>query len=643
MSRAWWTLSAALLLALPWNEIRNDPTGLAIVHLIALAALLVAPTAPRLPLAGGFGAGWLLALVAWGALSALRPGNRFSAALEVWDQWIPALWLVTMAHVPMAAPARRRLAGILVLGAGAHAAWALVQRLSAGERTGGAFVNPNFLAAHLNIALPVALWLMLEARGGRRRTPGTRAFGAVLALILVATLFATGSRGGLLGTAAALAAILPWGGLVAAARRHPRRAALVALLLAAGLAAGGALWARSRALGSDPYRYQRVQIWRQIAALWGERFWAGTAPGQLQWIAPAYNFPLEDRPFRYSRVWTSAHSTPLQLAAEEGMIALALAAAFVIALARALGARARTAGGGPARAALAALAGLCAHALVDTPLDHAAVGLSLATLAGLALAPALPGAGAGAAERGGPARPLASRAGAAGLVALAVAAWGAVVSPGVAHLYQRRFHREEDPRRALQALQSAVRFNPYQHAYLFQLGRIAWTARGDLNLRRVAVAELLLERASGLNPNDGRAERERGRVMTQAALAGILPSDSALRAALRRYEKAGRRWPLDPIVRQEAALAALRLGDFARARAEAEAALALEPNFLDARLLLADAALRAGQPAGARAALEGFRAARKRLRDYAPANEYEEVLLKYNDAVSGRLERELAR
>jgi tetratricopeptide (TPR) repeat protein len=235
------------------------------------------------------------------------------------------------------------------------------------------------------------------------------------------------------------------------------------------------------------------------------------------------------------------------------------------------------------------------------------------------------------------------RIGLPGAAALAAGFWGAMAAPWVAHRSMQLFHSESEPRRAMAHLERALRFNPYQHAYQFQLGRIVWTARGRLDRRRVAAADRILERASRLNPHDGRADQERGRLLAQAAVGGVMPHESALRAALRRYEEAARRRPLDAECRKEAGIAALRLGEPARARREARAALALEPNFLDAHLLLADAEWRAGNAPAARAALTSFTEARERLASYTAANEYEELLLKYNDAVLARLERETAR
>jgi len=632
--RAGWIGAGALILFLPWNEAGDHPTGLALAHLLALAAILCLPCAGRARLAGGIGISWLAAFLVWGALGALRPGHRFSSILELWDQLVPALWLVAMAHAPLAAPARRRLAALVAASAALHALWVLWLRAALGARTGGAFVNANFMAAHLNVAWPAALWLLWQARG-KVRTLLTATL-----LVMAAALFASGSRGALLGALAAAALFVPWSGLGAGFAARSRRAALAATLVVAGLAAGAALWIRSGNLQADPYRFDRLRIWGATASIWGAHPWVGVGPGQLQWIAPAHKFPLQNQPFRYSRLWTSAHSTPLQLVAEEGLLGLLMAGAFVLCLTRALASRSRMMGGDAARAALAALAAVAVQGLVDTPLENTAVTLALATLVGLALGPQLPGAPAVESRRGGQARPFARRIGLAGAAALAAGLWGAVVAPWVAHRAIQRFQAESEPRRALAHLERALRWNPYQHAYQFQLGRIIWTARGRLDRRRVAAAERVLARASRLNPHDGRADLERGRLLAQAAADGVMPSESALRAALRRYEEAARRRPLDAPSRKEAGIAALRLGDPGRARAEAVAALELEPNFLDAHLLLADAELRAGNAAPARAALDAFRQARARLASYAAANEYEELMLKYNDAVSARLERE---
>jgi O-antigen ligase len=637
MTRGWWVAAAALILFLPWQEAGDAPTGLAVVSGLALAALLLTPTVPRPALAGGMGAGWLVGLIAWGALSALRPGYQLAAALVVWSQLVPALWLLALTRAPLAGPSRRGLAALVVLAAILHAAWALAAMATSGGRAHGAFVNPNLLAASLYGALAVALAGLWEG-AARRRT-----LAAAAAVILGATLFATGSRGGLLGALVVLALSLPYRRLARAAASDPRQAAVAVVLLGALAISGGVMWARRRQLDVDPYRFHRLQIWSSAASAARPHPWIGVGVGQLESLAPAHQFPLPDQPFHYSRRWTSAHSAVVQLTVEEGILGLALAGAFLLCLGRALAARARTAQGGLARAALAAVAAAGVHGLFETILESPAVTLSLATLAGLALAPGVAGDGAEDAGRGGRARPWAQRAGAPGLVALAVSLWGAIVAPTLAHRAYLRFAAEDRPLQALEFLQQALRWNAYQPEYALRLGQSLWRSEPQLELRRLALAERWLERASLLNPHDARAETERGHLMMQAAAVGALPPESALRAALRRYERAEQRQPLDPRLKIQAGIAALRLGDLERARAQARAGLDLEPNFLDAWLLAADAEMRAGDREAARRDLYSFQQARRRVQAVAPANEYEKNLVQYNEAVQRDLEEALRR
>lgn len=630
--------TAALLLALvlfllPWQEMGDQRTLPDLVQIVLLAAILLLPTAPRPLLSGGTGAGWLLAFVAWGALGILRPGYRFSAALEIWEQALAALCFLALAHSPLVELLRRRLAGVLVAGASLQAVWALA--LSDGERLSGSFVNRNFLAAYLNIALAVALAGCYARRGRDRLIAGA------VALLLGSGVVLTGSRGGWIGLAAVLAASLLLG-LITSGRRVSRRqivATLAGALLLAGL--GAALSFGVRRGEVDPYRYKRISIWKAALSATAQRPWSGLGPGQLKWMAPRHNFPLEGEPFRYSRRWKSAHSMPLQRLAEEGVIGLVLAAGFLIVVLRALRGRALSAGGGLARAALAALAGLLVQGAVDTPAEHPAVLLSMAALAGLALPPPDYGSGSSGSGTGGESPPLARRLGVPGLAVLVLAVWGLLVAPWMAHRAWLEFSRDTDGIPALASLERALEWTPYHRDYAYRLGRTAARASRSLNLEQMAFADNTLARAAQIDPHDDRADAERGKLMMRAAAEGVIPAPSALRAAGRRFEEAMRRDPLNPRLRLSAALAALRLGEHERARDLARSALELEPNFLDAHLMAADASAQMGDDDSAHQALERFRAARRALRDHVPRNRYEEDLVKYNDAVLRGLEERL--
>ncbi len=632
--RGWWPLLAAgVILLLPWQEAGDQRTLFDLIQVLALASALVMPTLARPPLSGGIGTGWLMAYLAWGALMALRPGYHFAAALEIWAQLVAALWFLALAHTPMPGPLRRRLSGMVVAAAVVQAVWALIE--AGGGRAGGTFVNRNFLAAYLNIALAVAIWFALR-RGGWARVVAVLS-GMVLAL----TVLATGSRGGLLGLLTVVLLSVPMRQLPLSVRAHPRAFTAGALVLAVLAVLGVWYWAGVRADALDPYRHHRRYIWSAAASVSAGHPWFGVGPGQLKWIAPAHNFPLDNEPFRYGRFWTTAHSMPLQRLVEEGWVGLGLVTAFLICLLRALRARARAAGFPLARAALPAIGSLLVHGCVDVPSDNAAVLLSLAALSGLALAPAVAGAGAEHPARGGRARSLGIRLGVPGLAALVLAGWGMLVAPWMANRAWTQFTNDPDPARAFESLEQAQRWNPYHRDYAYWLGRTMARASGRLTREHLALADGWLGRAGQIEPHDDRAEAERGLLMRRAASEAVFPAEAARRAALRRFEEAARRDPLDPRVRCYAGLVALRLGDFDRARAEAGEAARLEPNFLDAHLLAADASQRAGDRAGAKRALARFHAAQRNLRGYLPRNQYEEDLVRYNAAVLERLQESL--
>ncbi|MEE9218618.1 MAG: O-antigen ligase family protein [Acidobacteriota bacterium] len=626
-------LCALVLVLLPWQEVGDQRTLPDLVQLFLLAAVLLLPTVARPPLSDGLGLGWLVAVMAWGAAGVLRSGYRFSAGLEVWALGIAAIGFVALAHSPMVAPVRRRLAGALVAGAIVQAGWALA--LAGPERASGAFVNRNFLAAYLNVALAVALVQAIDRRGK------ARAVAILAALPIALAVLWTGSRGGVIGLVALLIVLIPYRRVLDLLSTVPGRAMAVALgaVLLVVLPLSIVIGVRSGEV--DPYRYERLSIWKASLSAASEQPWIGLGPGQLQWVAPRYNFPLEGYPFRYSRVWKTAHNLPLQRLAEEGIIGVVLAAGFLLALVRALRAKVRCTGDSLARAALAALAAIMAQGMVDTPSEHPAVLLSLAVLAGLALAPTAPGPESTSAAAGGQALPVARRLGLPGLAVIGVAVWVLLVAPWMASRSWQQYSSDSDTVRALGSLQRALEWNPHHRDYAYTLGLTAARSSRELSLEQLAYADNSLARAARIDPHDDRAQTERGNLMMRAAAEGVVPAESALRAALRRYEEALRRDPLNPRLYLSAGLASRRLGEFDRAREFAHSAAALEPNYLDAHLLAADASQQIGEIKAARRELDRFEVARRTLRGHRPRNRYEEDLVKYNDAVLRGLQESL--
>ncbi|MGD9642955.1 MAG: O-antigen ligase family protein [Elusimicrobiales bacterium] len=287
-----WLLFGALLLA--WRVLR--PAALT-------AAGLKAP-----PLFFG----WLLAA----ALFAPDPG----AALGYFSR-TALLGLFFFGALSYRDGARCWLAALYALGAAAAAVF-LFQRLSGSPPIGLIGANPNYSAVFCAAALPAALLALSDPAAGRRR-----ALYAPLALLLVAGLAASGSRG------AVLAALLSAGAGLAWLRRWAWLAGLLAALTAAALLVPGGL-AEFLKLG-DARAYERPRLWGAAlqAALASPLL--GWGQGQFGGVFEFFKFPYADGVSYFGHSTLHAHSEPLNLAAEAGLpAALLFLAAAAAALAR---------------------------------------------------------------------------------------------------------------------------------------------------------------------------------------------------------------------------------------------------------------------------------------------------------------------
>ena len=177
-------------------------------------------------------------------------------------------------------------------------------------RAQGSFFSPNFLAGFIGLILPIAVAFFLTAQSKRG------AWGAgMVAGLSVAALFATGSRAG---------AALAFGGLAVAfglylfARRGAgmpwRQAAIiVAVFVVLAVAFRGPLTRRVEGGGQDHSGAFRSWTWRGTQAMAQANPLLGTGPGTFPYAYP-----------RYAQVARTdlAHSSYLQVAAEQGFPAL---------------------------------------------------------------------------------------------------------------------------------------------------------------------------------------------------------------------------------------------------------------------------------------------------------------------------------
>jgi O-antigen ligase len=183
-------------------------------------------------------------------------------------------------------------------------------------RAAGPFGEANFFALSMAALVPLAGHLVL--RGG-----GRAGAGAVAAPLLLAGVLATGSRG------AAIAALV--GSLFFAIVSGSRAARwCVAGLIVCGLAllplfGGQAHTSRNRAVGG------RLTENRIALAMFADHPVFGVGPNQYRELYSGYSRRLGDDP----RPVREAHSLPLEIAAEQGVLGLLgwLAAGIAVALA----------------------------------------------------------------------------------------------------------------------------------------------------------------------------------------------------------------------------------------------------------------------------------------------------------------------
>ncbi len=335
----------------------------------------------------------------------LAPAVSRSAALS----WAASAAILAAAAVAGRRARRRRWLGAALLAAGMVQILYGVRTWAAGgsPRLRGTFVNPDHLALYLEMLLAVAFaaawWGWRRARMESSLENRVVAVGvpAAVWLVLFAGLAFTGSRAGL---AAALLAAGFQVYLLALARGKWRAGALAAGGLIAG-AAALALLVFSRGTGRwlatsayDLLWSQRIKVWGLSLDLWRDYPWTGTGLGTFREA-----FPMVQPAEMSGWVWGRAHNDLLELGVTGGLVALLIAGIGIWALGlrlwQVLKRGERSEDRAAALAALGALGAAGLHELLDFGLTLPVNGISLAALAGAAVAarmrsrPDDPGAG----------------------------------------------------------------------------------------------------------------------------------------------------------------------------------------------------------------------------------------------------------
>ncbi|MGC9318907.1 MAG: O-antigen ligase family protein, partial [Armatimonadota bacterium] len=246
----------------------------------------------------------------------------------------------------------------------------------------GTMYNPNVVAGYLLACLPAAAVVLAlawhNAREDDQRPRLALIAAGFAAVIPCAALLLTGSRAGMLG------AMLGAAVLAVASPNRIRGRWVVGGLLLVVLLAVAAPPIRSRLLSATTQSHSAIfrwYTWVGTARMVAARPMVGFGPGTFE---HAYSL------YAVTGFTRMAHQTPLQIAAEAGMPALALVLAAVGMLLRRMcdGLRAGGLQSVEVATGLSAMAALGLQNLVDYTWYVPAVGLTLSAAVGLALAAA---------------------------------------------------------------------------------------------------------------------------------------------------------------------------------------------------------------------------------------------------------------
>jgi len=637
-------LALAILAIVPWGEGGATPAALAVAHTLVFLAAGAALVASRRR--GGVDARLPWPLLAYlpflvlGAISTLGAEYLFGAFETYWDQIVPFLLALALAI----SPGSRRgglFAGAVVAGCGVvQAAPAIVTRIAAGVAVSPSFLNPNHLAAYLNVAALVALTRSGAGRSGQAgaaeeiagaKPARARWVWIVAAAICASGTLATGSRGALLALVVTLTiAAARAGGWLTLRRSLPVIGVLSLLALLSVTARFSSTF--------DPYRYDRPRIWSSAAASWAEAPVLGLGPGMYAHRSSRHNFPQEKATFRYSKEPHSTHSQPLQVLAEEGVAGLAALLLFAVVSLAALSGESRGAGerGVAARSALLSVVVVLLQSLVETPFGPPAIPLTLLILAWSALAPAAaseaaasfflrwPGGSGGRRER------LDRAAVTTSVVVIGVVVWSvAVAAPFLSDAAARWAGGPgRAPARVDAGMRLAEDLNPWQPFLGYERARSAMARAERLSPSLLANAFDSLQKTQSLEPGDPSAFALMGRLYARALLDYPGAGPGAADAADRRYTEALERAPFDARLFVERGGFRLARGNGPAALSDSREAIRLEPRALAARQLEVEALLSCGRSSEASGALRRLDEEIVRLRGYEPLNGYESFLMR---------------
>ena len=536
----------------------------------------------------------------------------WSAYTTVSLQWFLGiiLYAVFLGIVLRAADSEKRVRGLLwlIMAMGVfEGGMGILQYVWLGEaRAKGTFFNPNFFATYEAVTAVLALSLLVTAVELRRTE---KLLVLLIAIISSTAVLLAQSRG---ATAAFLLAVT----FVGVARFGKPALIVLVIVVVSGSLVPNPLKERIKAVSIyDPYAYSRVEIWKGALDRVIDHP-MGLGLGAYKYASFQYRFPIEGAVIRYGKRAETAHNEYLQLAAELGVAGLVL---FLVGIGVWVSEAKKLLNGTHVQQNRGIVVGLCAgvmiiltHAIVDSVFHEPALVLLLILLGGVVLA---------LRQHVSEPRSIAwsfrvpyhpTRIALAGFAVAALAIL--VMRPAAAWFmveYANKTVTGHDHHAAIQWYRYASLVDPAATSVRDGLARFyihQFRLSGNPEWLRQAAEEI--EVGMSFNALDGRMPYRLGTIYTLMAEQRIAAPlrEELLAQAERALEKAIIVDPFSPFGYFELGKLLRGQGDNVRTRQLLERAIEYEPNFVPARVVLADLAKESGQVEAADAQVKAIRA-----------------------------------
>jgi O-antigen ligase/Tfp pilus assembly protein PilF len=550
--------------------------------------------------------------LAWATLSVLWAPYKNASV-----QWVISLCCYTVLFGMVSQGIRtsrqaRQVLMVLVLMGLCEGILGIFQYLWLGEpRAKGTFFNPNFFATYQVAVLSVVCGILSYVRWHELNASERVLLWSSAPVSSTAFLMAQ-SRGALLALGTA-AAFISW-------YRFGKRALVILfLVLVAMVAVPNPLKQRMSEVSKlDPYAFSRIDIWENSLRRIVDHPW-GMGLGMYKYGSFQYRFPIDDNLVRYGKRAESAHSGYLQIAVELGVAGLAI---FLVGIGiwgldvkGILRSASSNVEQGFVVGGTGAVLAILSHAAVDSVFHEPALVMLLIFSGGLVFgfrsmqrSPASQWIVPCSLHPVRRALVLVSGLLLAVLIIQPAAGWYAF-SKGEA---QAKAGEQELAR---DWFQWASRVDPGTTGYHDALARASvqlFQRSGDPQWLLKAVEEERL--AIELNPLDGRFPYRLGSVFDLLARQRISAEQQSflLKQAAEAYEQAMHVDPYNPLNYMGLANIALPQGRVDEARSWLRQAVEYEPNFLPARMRLAELSLNGGDINGARSEINAVVAVKKK-------------------------------